>query len=334
MNRVTINDVARAANVSKTTISHYLNGHFTAMSLETKERISLAIEELNYHPNAVAKSLKNKKTRTIGIIVANILHSFSTQIIRAIEDYAHREDYHVIVCNADNDPVKERNYIQMLMAKQVDGIVAIPTRDNVSLFSKLSEGCYPVVFVDRLLEDVQIPSFMLDNKTAIKHAFEHLTDKGHREIGFVSQPVSAIAPRKERRDMYRELCEKNDTAIYEISEELAVMEKSLSQCIQAGTLPASLIVSNDLALFEVLKVIKKHGLHIPQDISIISIDDIEFAGFFNPAITVVAQPAFKIGAEAAQTLFSIIDGEYYETETRRFIPELMERESVKDYGNE
>lgn len=334
MKRVTINDVAQAAHVSKTTVSHYLNGRYTAMGEDTKKRISRAVRDLNYQPNVVAKSLKDKKTMTIGIIVANILHSFSTQIIRAIEDYARRVNYHVIVCNADNDSHKEEDYIRMLRAKQVDGIVVIPTEGNAGLFTGLAAEGYPTVFVDRIIGGAPVPSFMLDNETAVRVAFSHLTAKGHSAIGFVSQPLCGITPRHERLDEYRRLCGKNDMETFEIIGKLDAMEDCISRLTSEGKLPGALIVSNDLALFEVLKALKHLGLIIPDDVSIITIDDIGFAEFFNPAITAVAQPAFSIGTEAAQSLFDIINGGEHPVKTHRFKPELIIRESVKDYANE
>src|SRR5690625_125146 len=334
MKRVTINDVAQAARVSKTTVSHYLNGRYAAMGADTRERISSAVHDLIYQPNVVARSLKDKKTMTIGIIVANILHSFSTQIIRAIEDYARIMNYHVIVCNADNDPYKEEDYIKMLRAKQVDGIVVIPTEGNAGLFTGLAADGYPTVFVDRIIEDAPVPSFMLDNETAVREAFSHLMEKGHGAIGFVSQPLCEIAPRRERLDMYRRLCRKNDMETFEIIGEPDVVEGRISRLADEEKLPGALIVSNDLALFEVLKALKRLGLAMPDDVSMITIDDIAFAEFFNPAITAVAQPAFSIGTEAARSLFGIINGEEHPVSIHRFTPELIIRESVKDYANE
>lgn len=123
MKRITIQDVARLAGVSKSTISQYLNKRYDYMSEETKKRIEAAINELGYEPNFIARSLKQKKTSTIAVIVANILHSFSTKVIRAVEDYCNENGFHVIVCNADDDPEKEANYIRMLRAKQVDGMI-------------------------------------------------------------------------------------------------------------------------------------------------------------------------------------------------------------------
>src|SRR5690625_1459685 len=121
MKAITIADVAKHAGVSKSTVSQYLNKRYNYMGEKTKLRIEQAVAELGYSPNIVARSLKQKSTTTIGVIVANILHVFSTQVIRAIEDFCNDMNFHVIVCNADDDPVKEKRYIDMILAMQVDG---------------------------------------------------------------------------------------------------------------------------------------------------------------------------------------------------------------------
>src|SRR5690554_6439026 len=133
MKRITIADVAKHAGVSKSTVSQFLNKRYDYMGEDTKKRIEDSIKQLHYRPNILARSLKQKSTTTIGIIVANILHNFSTQVMRAIEDVCHKYDFHVIVCNADDNPDKEKNYIEMLQAKQVDGIILFPTGDNEEL---------------------------------------------------------------------------------------------------------------------------------------------------------------------------------------------------------
>ena len=121
------------------------------MSEQTRERVAASIEELDYRPNIVARSLKQKSTFTIGVIVANILHSFSTQIIRAIENKFHEKGFHIIVCNADDEPDKEKDYIEMLMAKQVDGIIIFPTGGNVNLYEQMKKTDFPIVFMDRTI---------------------------------------------------------------------------------------------------------------------------------------------------------------------------------------
>ena len=331
MKNVTINDVAHEANVSKSTVSHYLNGHFTKMGPETRERIARAVGKLDYSPNHIAKSLKNKRTMTIGVIVANILHNFSTRVIRSIEDYAHVHGYHVIVCNTDNSSDKEADYIRMLMAKQVDGLVVIPTAKNEALFTELAEKHYPIVFIDRYIEDVPIQSHMLDNRVSVKMAFHHLSEKGHREIGFLSEPVEAIVARQERYDAYLEFCGSYGVRPISIQVEKEGMVPELEQSAAQGSLPACLIVANDLALLELLKVAKQRDIQIPRELSIISIDDIEFADFFNPGITVIAQPAVEIGTAAVSALFEMMLGSKNAIGIERFQPYLIERESVKQY---
>ena len=185
MVRVTIADVARVSGVSKSTVSQYLNKRYDYMGEETKLRIKQAIEDLGYQPNIIARSLKQKRTSTIGVIVANILHSFSTQVIRAIEDTCRENDFHVIVCNADDDPVKEEKYIQMLLAKQVDGMVIIPTGGNLDLYHSMVKIKYPAVFMDRIIEGVNMDVFLLDNENASLLAVKHLIDQGHSRIGMV-----------------------------------------------------------------------------------------------------------------------------------------------------
>ncbi|WP_031546101.1 LacI family DNA-binding transcriptional regulator [Salinicoccus luteus] len=334
MKNVTINDVAHEANVSKSTVSHYLNGHFTKMGPDTRERIARAVRKLDYSPNHIAKSLKNKRTMTIGVIVANILHNFSTRVIRSIEDFAHGHGYHVIVCNTDNSSDKEADYIRMLMAKQVDGLVVIPTAKNEALFMELAEKGYPVVFVDRYIENVPIQSHMLDNRVSVMMAFDHLSERGHREIGFLTEPVEAIVARQERYDAYLELCGSYGIRPISIQVEKEGMVSSLDQSAAQGSLPESLIVANDLALFELLKMAKQRNILIPEELSIISIDDIEFADFFNPGITVIAQPAVEIGTAAVSALFEMMNGSKNASGIERFQPYLIERESVKQYEDQ
>lgn len=330
MKKTTINDVAQKANVSKSTVSHYLNHRFTYMSHETKKRIEQSIEELNYNPNFVAQSLKNKKTMTIGIIVANILHSFSTQIIRAIEDFLYTKNYHVIVCNADDNPEKEKSYVTMLMSKQVDGLIVIPTSENFLLFKELDEHGFPLVFIDRYLEDTEIPSYLLDNQASIETAFNHLLEKGHQQIGFVSQPLRNITPRIERKNAYLKACQKSHIEPFTLSTSLGQLHNVISTHMREHSLPSSIIVANDLALLEVLRAAKHSDVKIPDDLSIISIDDIEFTEFFNPSLTVVAQPTYNIGKSAARDLFSMINEENIPRTVNRYNPHLIERGSVKD----
>ncbi|WLD93338.1 LacI family DNA-binding transcriptional regulator [Alkalihalobacillus sp. AL-G] len=333
MKTVTISDVAKHAEVSKSTISQYLNKRYDYMAEKTKQRIEAAIEDLGYQPNIVARSLKQKSTTTIGVIVANILHEFSTQVIRAIEDVCHELDFHIIVCNADDDPTKEKKYIDMLRAKQVDGLIIFPTGDNVALYKRMISINYPVIFVDRSVPDVPVPSIMLDNEMASKVAVEHFIEKGYRRIGIVTTSIiKNVSPRVERINGYKKaLKEKGLPVVPEYIQSLEIdqIQTGLKQMFESADPPEAILAGNDLALIEILKYTKEHQIKTPESLALIGIDDVSFASFYSPSLTTIAQPTFEMGKKAAELLLEKIqkrDDEHTQ-HVHRFEPTLIERSS-------
>lgn len=334
MKKVTISDVAQQAQVSRSTVSQYLNGRYDYMGKETKSRIEQVIEELGYQPNFVARSLKQKSTKTIGVIVANILHAFSTEISRAIEDVCHEADFHTIICNADDDPTKEKHYIEMLRAKQVDGMIIFPTDENKDLYQKMLDEQFPVVFVDRSVSEIPISSVMLNNVKSSQIAVEHFIENGHERIGIVTTSIIRhITPRVERIKGYQQTLENHGISVrkeYMRSDDLSHIQNDLQDMLSLEKPPTAILAGNDLALIELLKFIKKQKLVIPDDLAVIGIDDVSFASIYTPAITTVAQPTFEMGKQATDILLSKIhkqkikdDGPDY-----RFEPELLIRDSV------
>lgn len=313
MNNVTIADVATHANVSKSTVSQYLNKRYEYMSETTRKRIEESIKELNYRPNIVARSLKQKSTFTVGVIVANILHSFSTQIIRAIENNFHEHGFHIIVCNADDEPEKERNYIEMLMAKQVDGIIIFPTGGNLDLYKQMKKQKYPIVFMDRTIESIEIPTVMLDNHQASKLAVDLFVENGYTRIAIVTTSIIRnISPRIERIEGYKQALEQHGLTIdpaYIKTSEPENIEEVLNELFNHDQVPKAILAANDRVLIEVLKYIKKRNLIIPNDIAVIGIDDVSFASFFTPPITTISQPAIEMADQAVSLLLDQIRNE-------------------------
>lgn len=333
MKPVTIDDVARAANVSKSTVSQYLNKRYDYMSEQTKERVKEAIDELGYQPNIVARSLKQKSTKTIGVIVANILHAFSTQVIRAIEDICHEFDFHIIVCNADEDPEKEKRYIEMLRAKQVDGMILFPTGGNLSLYKKMQKGKYPIVFVDRSITNVSFPTVMLDNEKATTLAVEHLAANGYERIGIMTTSiVNHVAPRIERISGYKQTLTKIGLPViddYIKSLEIHQIQDGLKEMLSLDHPPQAIIAGNDLTLMEILKYTKENHIRIPEDLAVLGIDDVSFASFYSPTLTTIAQPTFEMGKKAAEFLLDQIQNKESEFQgIYRFEPKLLIREST------
>ncbi|TMW72285.1 LacI family DNA-binding transcriptional regulator [Alteribacter natronophilus] len=333
MKKVTMRDVAEHAKVSKSTVSQYLNKRYDYMGAETKKRIEEAIRVLGYQPNYVARSLKQKKTSTIGVIVANILHSFSTQVIRAIEDYCHEQDFHVIVCNADDDPEKERKYIEMLRAKQVDGLIVFPTGENLDLYDRMIEEKFPLVFVDRLIDQLPVRCVLLDNEAASELAVDHLADQGYRRIAIMTTSLERkITPRIERISGYRKALEKHGLEPkeeYIKSLEIPSMKEEVKNMLSLPEPPDAILAANDMALMEILSAVKDENIRVPEELAVVGIDEVSFASLFTPSITTVEQPAFLMGKEAAAMLLELTEKpeRVAEKHVLRYEPSLHPRES-------
>ena len=311
MKKVTMADVAKEAGVSKSTVSQFLNKRFEYMGENTKLRIEAAIEKLGYQPNFIARSLKQKRTSMIAIIVANILHYFSTEIIRAIEDFCQDHDLHAIVCNADDHPEKEKRYIEMLRAKQVDGMIIFPTGKNNDLYEKMIEEGYPVVFVDRQVEQKNAFSVVTDNAESTCNAVKHLIEKGHKRIAFIVQPLT-ISTRKSRLEGYQKAMTEAGLTVdsgYIIESNISGIKEKLEILFASKKRPTALFAGNDRVFLAVMEFIKKNHLAIGKDVDLIVFDNIPFAHLVDKPVSFIVQPAAKMGWMAAELLFEQINKE-------------------------
>ena len=333
MKNVTMADVAEHAKTSKSTVSQFLNKRYEYMSGNTRKRIEVAIEELNYHPNSVARSLKKKTTNTVGVIVANILHSFSTHIIRTLETEFNKHGFHTIICNADDNPEKERNYIEMLLAKQVDGLIIFPTGENSDLYEQMQNRNFPVVFMDRKVDGYAIDTVMLDNYKASELAVDKLVSCNYERISIVTTSViRSISPRIERIEGYRRALKKHALPIredYIQTGDAEHLQAILEELFQLDYPPEAVLAGNDIVLIEVLKYLNEKKLSIPKDVAVIGIDEVPFAAFYTPPLTVVEQPKIDMANRAAKLLLEKINEDNGDGKTNvyRMNPELIDRNS-------
>ncbi|WP_410514395.1 LacI family DNA-binding transcriptional regulator [Paenibacillus sp. BR2-3] len=335
MKKLTIEDVAQRAGVSKSTVSQFLNKRFKYMSEATKNRIAAVIEELNYQPNGLARSLKQNRTHMVGIIVANIDYTLSIQCIRAIENELQSHGIQVIICNADENAEKESKYVETLIARQVDGLIVFPTGNNPEAYNRLIEAQYPLVFMDRLVDGVTTQSLLLDNEMAVKMGIGELVRSGHERIALLSLPLGevAITPRKERMSGYKKSMEEaglrlNEEYICSVSRE--DIEAELTRLLALPEPPTALLASNDIVLAEILKYVNLRSVSIPEQLSVIGIDDAEFAHIYNPVITTIRQPAYEMGMQAAKIMLSCIEDKGSSVPiTYRFPPSLQQGQSVR-----
>ncbi len=326
---MTINDVARAAGISKSTVSQYLNGRYEFMSFETRQRIKRVIEELNYRPNALARSLKQKKTHTVAAVVSSILNPFMTNTIRGAEDYCKESGFNLILCNADDDPRQELEYLHTLVSKQIDGIIISTTARNNDFLQEMNRSGTPVVLFSRHVPELGVDTVTVDNRAGIGMGIRHLMANGHREIAFFVLPYSEIpvTPRRDRVQAYRDFMLEYDLPlreewVVECSNEEALLSERLDQLLQGkGPRPTALFGANDLMTMSLVRLLKNRKIRIPQEMAVIGFDDWEWAPYLHTPITVVAQPSYEMGRRAMERLVQRIQNplenappalEYYE----------------------
>ncbi|MCZ8514478.1 substrate-binding domain-containing protein [Paenibacillus filicis] len=330
MEKITIADVASKAGVSKSTVSQFLNQRYEYMGTDTRKKIEEAIAALGYRPNALARGLKQKRTSTIGVIVANIMVHLSTEICRAIEDFFQEQDMNVILCNTDEDADKEKKYIEMLLAKQVDGIILFPTGNNGALYKKLIKQQFPLVFVDRKVEGLKVDTVVVNNRESVYEAVSHLHSQGHRRIAMIAPPLT-ISSRMERMEGYKQALKdlglEGDPELG-ISAEIPNIRSRLELLFAKDRVPTAIIGANDLVLLEVLDFVKQRAIRVPEELALIVFDNIPFAHLSTPSLTTISQPSKDMGRKAAELLLQQIrtPGES-EPKEHRFECRLIIRES-------
>ncbi|MBC1435580.1 LacI family transcriptional regulator [Listeria rocourtiae] len=329
---ITIEDVAKKAGISKSTVSQYLNKRYEYMSQGTREKIEQIIHELNFHPNESARNLKNKKTTLVGIVVANIRHAFSTEMIRIIENALEEQDIYVIICNSDDNPEKEEHHIRALLSRKVDALIIFPTETNATIYQQVVEEEITVVFIDRIVEGLCVDTILLDNHTAASLAVSKLVTGGHRKIAMFTLPTkSAISPRIERIEGYKaslNACGIPFKTDFLYSGELHTLQTGLTKMFQLKEKPNALIAGNDLVLREILHFLKVQKLTIPTDVAVIGIDDVSYADIYQPSLTTIAQPTEKMGLKVAEIILNRLESKKKkEAGVYRFVPELKQRDS-------
>ena len=310
--KINIKDVARKAGVSTATVSRVL-GDFHGVRDKTKKKVLKAVAELNYEINAVARHLRQKKTKTIGIIVENVLSKFCSAIAKSVEDTNNKFGYNTILCNADENPEKELNYLKILKSNRVDGIILTPTGKNSKYVQHLINSGTKVVLLDRLIEGVDCDAILVDNANGAYKAVKHLIDQGYRKIGIVSGILDRTTG-AERLKGYLQAIEevgiaKEDSLIKIGNFKKESGRKLTKELLEQSNKPKAIFTTNIDMSMGALLAIKEKGLTIPDDIGIVCFDDSDWALILEPSITVIRQPVYQLGSTAAELLIKKIEDE-------------------------
>ena len=335
MERVSIKTVAEKTGFSITTISRVMNNKKGFYSEETKKKILKAIDELQYEPNSIARNLKIKRSNSIGIIVGNIVSQTFSIMAKAAEDVANKYKFNLIVCNSDDDPKKELNYLKVLKSNRVEGIILTSTGKNVEYVKRLIESGTKIVLMDRLLDGINCDAVLLDNENGAYSAVKYLIDRGFKKIGIICGPTN-ITSGKERFSGYLKALEeagiKKDENLIKIDSFKKESGIKLAKVLlESSVKPEAIFVSNlDLTL-GVLETLKQMRVKVPEDISIIGFDNSEWYRIMTPEITVVNHPIYGYGTVAAKLLMRRIDEgkNDFEPIIKRLKTNLLIRGSVK-----
>lgn len=301
-----IRDVADRAGVSVATVSRVLNNN-DRVRPHLRERVLKAIAGLNYEPSGIARSMRSQSVPLIGLIISDIQNPFFTALVRAVEDIALENQYRLILCNSDEDPRKEQLYTQVLITERVAGAIIVPTGHESR--ETLLNLRIPFVLIDRKVSGVVADTVVLDNIAGAYEATRHLIGLGHQRIGLVGASLDVSFGYERQRGYEQAL---HDHGI-PIEESLIVIcagnskasegYRAASELLDRVPRPTALFAVNNLRTLGALSAIRERGLRIPQDISVIGFDDMPWLSLLEPPLTVVRQPTYEIGAEAARLLF-------------------------------
>jgi DNA-binding LacI/PurR family transcriptional regulator len=293
--------------VSTSTISHVLN-RTRFVSDELRERVLAAMRELNYEPNAAARMLTLRRSNTIGLIVSDIRNPFFASVARGVEDVAREHSYTVVLCNSDEDLVRESACLKALQTRQVDGVLLASAGVSDAHLSRLIHAGFPMVLVDRELPHLSVDAVLLDNDGAAYGAVRHLIVRGHRRIAMISGRPSISTTTERVAGYQRALLE----AGLEVDPRLIVSGESTSEGGVQATLtvldvdprPTAIFSGNNLMSIGALHAIGGRGLAVPDDIALVGFDDFPFpwSDAFRPHLTTVAQPTYELGRRAAEML--------------------------------
>lgn len=309
---VTIRDVAAHAGVSLGTASRVLSGH-PATSPEARARVTRAVSELGYRPNAQARSLRLTRTHAIGLLVSDVRNPFFADVAHAAEQAALGADYVTLLGNANENVEQQDRYIETFLTQRVDGVVVAPQGRGAGTLEALIESRMPVVFVDRTVAGFDVPSVTTDSRAGLDEAIAHLTATGHTRIAYIGGP-QAISTGRERYDAFVNALPRRgidvDPALITFGDfqELSGI-KAAEQLLAASDRPTAIVAADNLMALGALAAIREHGLRLGSDIEVVAFDDIEWLAHFDPPISVIAQDAGAVGRCAVELLISVINGE-------------------------
>ena len=332
---VTIKDIAKALNFSTSTVSRALRGSYE-ISEETKKKVLEYAEKMNYRPNPIALSLKERRSRTIGVVVSEIANNFFSQAINGIESIAYNRGYHVIITQSHESEERERLNVEHHASRSVDGLLISLSSGTIDLsyLKELYQKGLPMVFFDRITHEIDTHKVTVNNSLGAFQATEHLIEQGFKRIAHITgSPFLSIT--QERLDGYKKALEKHhilpDESLIKYCNHGGMIkdevEDAISELFKGKSRPDAIFTTGDRFTTICLAILKR--LKPKKDIAMAGFSDSKVGELFDPPLTVVRQPAFEIGQNATELLIQMIESKrpVVDFQTKVLDPELIIRES-------
>ncbi|HSU28820.1 MAG TPA: LacI family DNA-binding transcriptional regulator [Chitinophagaceae bacterium] len=337
---VTIKDIAKALGLSTSTVSRALRDSYE-ISPETKKLVIEYAEKINYHPNPIALSLKERRSRSIGVIVCEIANSFFSQVINGIESIAYNNGYNVIIGQSRESFDREMLNLQYMTSRSVDGlIISISTETHdLSYFKELNQKGFPIVFFDRIVDEIPTHKVIVDNYKGAYDAVTYLAKSGYRKIAALANSAS-LSITRERLAGYRAALadnslEEDETMIHYcehggmIAQEV---EDAMKELLKSKQQPDAIFASADKLTTGCLRYLKTHGIRVPDSMGVIGFSNTDLTELLDPPLSVIRQPAFEMGEIATSLLLQLIESKrpVKDFETKVLTTELLIRGSTKE----
>jgi LacI family purine nucleotide synthesis repressor len=333
MKRATINDVALKAGVSKSTVSHVIN-HTRFVEEHTKLKVLQAIQELNYRPSSIARSLVSQRTQTAGLLISDVGNPFYHDVIRGVEEIALANDYSIFLCNTGYDLDRGMKFIYSLVDKQVDGIMFMSSNMNIEMLQEVHRNSIQSVVLDWGGTDVSnlAATITIDFTPGIQEAVKHLASLGHKTIAFAGGPTTMWTA-KIRESIFLDAINKCRHPVKGIilPEGDLRIEGGYKAFVALSNLiprPHAVIAANDLTALGILWAARNAGYKLPEDLSVIGLDDIDLSSRVTPSLTTIVLPRLEIGRLAMQDLLSLINDPSQPIINRTVPTHLVVREST------
>ena len=333
--RPTRDDVAALAGVSSAVVSYVLNGGPKPVTEEKRERVLAAVEELGYSPNQIARSLAGSATNSIGIIAPTLVNPVWASFAMGVSEVIAAKDYLMIVCDVEDDPALDRRYAQMMVAKQADGVVLVPTADSQETLRIFDQASIPVVLVEQHVEGESC--VLVDAQQSGYRVTKHLIDLGHRRIAMLREHRSSLDSWKRYlgyESALQEVGVRVDPALVADaapSMHGSVVEGSMAaaaQILRATPPPTAVFAHNDLMAIAVVHAARERGMRIPEDLSVVGVDDTEVGRYTDPPLTTLPFPARDLGREAGRRILKCLADEPGDRLSILPTPQIVVRDST------